>query len=256
MPYSHIATICACGKRFTTKTTQYNHPKSSDNPLKISPVWNGFFKAVSIVGCIWLFNHGTLFYHLYRKPKKIAMKKIAMTICGVALISMMAIAQNDSSLNDLYNQSKSRNENGTYDQNKSTLDQNNLNDNGLQSPLNQSTNPSTIDRAPNTIDGTPRTQDPVSAPQQAQPMQQSDPQSPQLQSQPQLQTQPTTQPQAEPSPLYQTQPRTPVQSPAIPNNPAQQNRLIDPGQPVQSGQPVQPAPQPTTPTGGGMTTLK
>jgi hypothetical protein len=150
------------------------------------------------------------------------MKKIAMTICGIAFISGMALAQGVDS---------------TKNQNGST----GINDNSRQdSAFNQSANPQSIE-------GTPRTQDPTNSPT-TQPL-------PQQQSQPQLQSEPPvqSQPELQPEPL-QTQPQVPTQSqPTLnPNNPAQQNRVNEPIQPNQPTQPVQRVGSPTTdPAGSG-----
>jgi hypothetical protein len=149
------------------------------------------------------------------------MKKIAMTICGVAFVSMMALAQNVDS---------TQNQNGSTDFRNDPIQ-----DSAMTEPVN-----------PQPIEGTPRTQDPTTSPiVQPQPQQQSQPQ---IQSQPELQSQPQLQPQQQQleSPL-QTQPQTPTQSqPTLdPNSPSPQLN-----QPVQPTQQVQPAPTPTDPTGG------
>ncbi len=120
------------------------------------------------------------------------MKKIAMTICGIAFTSMMAIAQVGDSTN---------NRNGSTG----------INDNGIQdSASNQST--------PQPIESTPRTQDPTTSPT-TQPLPQQQPQPP-VQSQPELQPQAPTQsqPTSNPnSPPQQNQKYEPVQ----PNQPVQ-----------------------------------
>jgi hypothetical protein len=141
------------------------------------------------------------------------MKKIAMTICGIAFISGMALAQGVDSTN---------NQNGSTG----------INDNSRQdSAFNQSANPQSIE-------GTPRTQDPTNSPT-TQPL-------PQQQSQPQLQSQPPvqSQPELQQQPL-QTQPQVPIQS-----QPTLNPEPIQPNQPVQ---PVQPATPPTStdPAGSG-----
>lgn len=141
------------------------------------------------------------------------MKKIAMTICGIAFISVIGLAQRVDSTN---------NRNGSTE----------INDNSAQdSSLNQPTNPPTID-------GAPRTQDPTTSPTEQ----------PQLQPQPPTQSQPEVQPQ----PL-QTQPQVPTQNqPTLnPNNPAPQNQSSEPVQPTQPTQPV--TPTRTDPANNGTT---
>ena len=156
------------------------------------------------------------------------MKKIMMTACVVAFMSMMALAQNVDS---------TQNQNGSTD----------FRNNPIQdSAMTQPVNPQPVEPTnPQPIEGTPRTQDPTTSPIiQPQPQQQ-----PQIQTQPQQQSQPQLQPQQQQleSPL-QTQPQVPTQGqPTLdPNSPAPQLN-----QPVQPTQPAQPAPTPTDPTGGG-----
>ncbi len=149
------------------------------------------------------------------------MKKIMMTACVVAFMSMMALAQNVDS---------------TQNQNGSTDFRNNaIQDSAMTQPVN-----------PQPIEGTPRTQDPTTSPIiQSQPQQQTQPQ---IQTQPQ-QSQPQLQPQQQQSesPL-QTQPQVPTQSqPTLDSN----SPTPQLNQQVQPTQPVQPAPTPTDPTGGG-----
>ena len=146
------------------------------------------------------------------------MKKIAMTICGVVLMSMMAFAQGIDSTNN-------RNESTQFK------------DNPIQdSAFNQPT-------SPQPIEGVPQTQDATSPIVQPLPQQQSQPQ---IQSQPQLQSEPQQQQQ----PL-QDQQQAPTQTQPIldRNSPTQQNELNQPVQPT----PSQPrlSPTPTDPTGGG-----
>jgi hypothetical protein len=150
-----------------------------------------------------------------------SMKKIMMTACGVAFMSMMALAQNvDSTLN----------QNGSTD----------FRNNPIQdSAMTQPVNPQPVDPQP--IEGTPRTQDPTTSPIIQQQQQQ---QQPQIQTQPQLQSEPQQleQQQLE-SPLQpQTQPPTQDQPTLDRNSTPQLN---------QPTQPTQPAPTPTDPTGGG-----
>ena len=150
------------------------------------------------------------------------MKKIMMTACGVAFMSMMALAQNVDS---------------TQNQDGSTDFRNNpVQDTAMTQPVN-----------PQPIEGTPRTQDPTTSPViQPQPQQQSQPQiqtDPQFQSQPQLQ--PQQQQQQLESPL-QTQPQVPTQSAPTLDQSSPSPQLNQPAPPTQ---PVRPTP--TDPTGGG-----
>lgn len=157
------------------------------------------------------------------------MKKIGMTICGVAFISVMSFAQRVDSTST-QNESRGANEIGTQDQN---LNQNRN--------LNQATDPQSIQGTQqNSIQGTPRTQDQTSP--TVQPL-------PQQQSQPQLQSQPTLQPQPE----LQSQPtQVPTQIQPAPNSPVQQNNSLPQNQLNQPVQPTPaPAPTPTDPAGSG-----
>jgi hypothetical protein len=151
-----------------------------------------------------------------------SMKKIMMTACVVAFMSMMALAQNVDS---------TQNQNGSTD----------FRNNPIQdSAMTQPVNPRPIEPTnPQPIEGTPRTQDPTTSPIiQPQPQQQ-----PQIQTQPQQQSQPQLQPQQQQleSPL-QTQPQVPTQGqPTLDqNSPTPQQDQLN--------QPVQPTPQPSTPT--------
>ena len=137
------------------------------------------------------------------------MKKIMMTACVVAFMSMMALAQNVDS---------TQNQNGSTD----------FRNNPIQdSAMTQPANPQPIEPTnPQPIEGTPRTQDPTTSP-----IIQPQPQQPQIQTQPQQQSQPQLQPQQQQleSPL-QTQPQVPTQS----------QPTLDPNSPTpQLNQPVQ-----------------
>ena len=151
------------------------------------------------------------------------MKKIMMTACVVAFMSMMALAQNvDSTQNQ---------------QNGSTDFRNNpIQDSAMTQPVN-----------PQPIEGTPRTQDATSPIIQQQQQQTQ----PQIQTQPQQQAEPQPQQQQLESPL-QTQPQVPTQSqPTLDSNSPtpQQDQL---NQPVQPTQPQQSAPtSPANPAGSG-----
>ncbi|HZI24251.1 MAG TPA: hypothetical protein VFD46_04205 [Chryseolinea sp.] len=146
------------------------------------------------------------------------MKKIMMTICGVAFMSVAALAQQVDS---------ARSQDGSTDFRNSPIQ-----DSAMTQPVD-----------PQPIEGTPRTQDATSPVIQSQPEQQSQPQ---IQTQPELQSQPQVEPQQQPleSPV-QSQPQVPTQDqPVDPNSPSQLN------QPVQPSQPAQPTPTPTDPAGG------
>jgi hypothetical protein len=151
------------------------------------------------------------------------MKKIMMTACVVAFMSMMALAQNVDS---------------TQNQDGSTDFRNNpIQDSAMTQPVN-----------PQPIEGTPRTQDATSPIIQDQPQQQTQPQ---IQTQPQQQAEPQLQQQQSESPL-QTQPQVPTQSqPTLdPNSPTPQQDQLN--QPVQPTQPQQSTPtSPTDPAGSG-----
>lgn len=171
--------------------------------------------------------------------KHTAMKKLAMMICGLSFISMMAVAQIDST--DNRNGSTGINDNNLQNDN-STED-----DSGIQNPtLDRSVNPQPSEPAPQTLDRTlpPSVQPLPQSQPQIEPQPQVQPQSP-VQSQPDLKSEP-----------FQPQPQVPTQSqPLDPNYPLEQNRLNQPIQPTQPAQPMQPtiSPTPTEPTGSGLT---
>ena len=145
------------------------------------------------------------------------MKKIIMTIGGVAFMSIMALAQNIDS---------TRNQNGATD-----FRDNPVQDSAMTQPAN-----------PQPIEGTPRTQDRTNSPaiqtvpqQQNEPRMQTDPQQQPVESPLQ------TQPQADPtSPTQQVDPSSPTQ---------QTPQLNQPAQPTQQQPTI--SPSPATPTGGG-----
>ena len=168
-----------------------------------------------------MFSHRIVVFTL----KYSFMKKIMMTACGVAFMSMMALAQNVDS---------TQNQNGSTD-----FKNNPIQDSAMTQPVN-----------PQPIEGTPRTQDATSPIIQSQPQQQTQPQ---IQTQPQQQAEPQLQPQQQQSDLpLQTQPQVPTQSqPTLdPNSPTPQQDQLN--QPVQPTQPQQSTPtSPANPAGSG-----
>jgi hypothetical protein len=151
------------------------------------------------------------------------MKKATMTLIGVAFMSMMALAQSDST----GNLRESPEFNDTQDP-----------------ALNQSTNPLYWDSIQ-------RNQSPASPIVQPLPQQQT----PQIQSQPQLESQPQIQSQPSlPSQPLQPQPQVPTErQPVLDRNEPQQNQLNESLQPIQPTQPSLTPPR-TDPTGSGATT--